>query len=64
MTERELYNKLVALGKELELIMRYEAEFVQVLGKTGMDAEINKRLEQYRYFSLELKRLQHERDKS
>ena len=45
MTERELYNKLVALGKELELIMRYEAEFVQVLGKTGMDAEVNKRLE-------------------
>jgi len=57
MTERELRNKLTALSKELELMMLYENEFINRLGKKGLEKEINKRLEQYKYYLNKLKEL-------
>ena len=60
MTERELRNKVKALGKELELMMLYEQEFLHKLGRKGLEKAINKRLEQYRYYLNKLKELSDE----
>ena len=50
MTKREILNKIRSLELELEVMLQDEKELREQLGKKAFQAEVDKRLMQYKYY--------------